>query len=52
MRTVVSWGYLGYPWVSWGNQTDPTQLSASYSFHKNLLYFLSNVHLQSSRPYK
>ena len=24
---------------------------ASYSFHKNMLYFLSNLHLQSSSPY-
>ena len=23
MQPGVSWGVLGYPWVSWGNQTDP-----------------------------
>ena len=28
------------------------ELSTSNSFHKELLYFLSNQHLQSSSPYK
>ena len=41
----VSCGILGLS--NW-----PIRLSTSYSFHKNLLYFLSNRHLQSSRPYK
>ena len=55
MRPGVSWCDLGCPGVFWGvlGLSDrPTRLSTSYSFHKNLLYFLSNQHLQSSRPYK
>ena len=56
MRPVVSWGdlcVLEYSGVSWGYQTDPLNLvQYSYSFHKSLLYFLNNQHLQSSRPYK
>ena len=57
MRPVVSLSDLGWcPGVSLGVlglSNRPSQLSTSYSFHKkNLLYFLSNQHLQSSRPYK
>ena len=44
----VTWGVLG----DLGESDRPTQLSTSYSFHKNLLYFLSNQHLQCSRPDK
>ena len=56
MRPGVSLGDLGWcPGVSWGVlglSDQPIQLSTSYSFHKTVLYFLSNKHLQSSRPYK
>ena len=56
MRPGVSLSDLGWcPGVSWGVlglSNRPIQLSTSYSFHKNLLYFLSNQHLQSSRPYE
>ena len=56
MRPGVSLGVLGWcPGVSGGvlGLSDrPIELSTSYIFHKNLLYFLSNRHLQSSRPFK
>ena len=55
MRSVVSWSDLGchgVSWVSWGIQTDPLNLVQVIAFIKNLLYFLSNKHFQSSRPYK
>ena len=26
MRPGISWGILGCPGVSWGNQTDPSEL--------------------------
>ena len=56
MRPGVSLSDLGWcPEVSLsvlGLSNRPFQLSTSYSFYKNLLYFLSNQHLQSSRPYK
>ena len=56
MRLGVSWvtwgGVLGYPGGVLGLSDRLIQVSTSYSFHKNLLYFLSNQHLQSSRSYK
>ena len=53
MHPVVSWGDLGYPGVSWRNQTDPFNLVKVIAFtKKNLLHFLSNQHSQSSSPYK
>ena len=56
MRPGVFLGDLGCcPGVSGGvlgNQTDLFNLVQFIAFTKNLLYFLSNQHLQSSRPYK
>ena len=50
MRIGVTMGVLCILGVL-GYSVQPTHLSTSYSFHKNLLYFLSNQHLQSSRSY-
>ena len=55
MRPGIFWvtlGSWGYPWVSLGNQTNPLNLVQVIAFHKNLLFFLSNQHLLSSRHNK
>ena len=52
MHHGVSWGDLGCPGAFWGYPGVIRPTHSGYSFHKNLLYFLSNHYLQSSRPYK
>ena len=41
MHPGVSWGVLEYPWVSWGNQTDPfkqfySKLSMYIIYHNDI----------------
>ena len=39
MRPGIFWGDLGYPGVSWGNQTDPLNLVQVIAFTKISFFF-------------
>ena len=41
MHPGVSWGDLGYPVVSWGNQTDPFDLVQVIAFTKICYIFVA-----------
>ena len=49
MRSGIFWGDLGCSRVSWGYQTDPLN---KLKLSQKSAVFLSNQHLQASRPYK
>ena len=46
MRPGVSLGVLGYPGVSWGNQTDPTLCDEVFFSSKTLPKIYLNVHVK------